>query len=432
MKSTKRLIITLLVLAAMIAPAATAFGKQDKIEIQMTWWGSQTRHDKTIAVIEMYEAENPNIDIIYEFANFTDYWTLLSTKAASDSLPDVMQHDYAYLSEWAAREQLLPLDDYIASGVIDVSQVSQAVLDSGKIDGQTYGISLGSNSQAFILDVDAFAEAGLELPSPDWTWTEFEETVTALHEKLGIWGFGTLLDDEALWKSLQIGHGQWAFSEDGSALGYEDDQPMIDHLNMVMRLQEAEAIPDIETEIELDTAGPEASPLVTGDSAMQYQWSNQVLAVATAAGEGRNFKLWHLPRPDGGQSSNYLKPSMFFSIPASAQHPDEAAAFINFFINDLEANEILAAERGVPTPAPVREHLLPNLDPVMAETFDFLVRVEADSSPVPPPDPPGYADLRTNVYGPQFVDPVRYGELSPEDAVAFFREEANRILAQNE
>jgi multiple sugar transport system substrate-binding protein len=67
----------------------------------------------------------------------------------------------------------------------------------------------------------------------------------------------------------------------------------------------------------------------------------------------------------------------------------------------------------------------------MQETFDFLVRVEADSSPVPPPDPPGYADLRLNVYGPQFVEPVQYGEMTPEEGVQFFREEANRILSQN-
>src|SRR5512147_2098660 len=55
---------------------------------------------------------------------------------------------------------------------------------------------------------------------------------------------------------------------------------------------------------------------------------------------GSSTSTRHLPRPEGGQSSNYLKPSMFFSIPASAKHPDEAAAFLNFFINDLEANEI--------------------------------------------------------------------------------------------
>lgn len=422
--------IVLLLVAALALPAAAIHG-QETIELQITWWGSQTRHDKTIAVIEMFEAEHPNIDIVYEFSNFTDYWTLLSTKAASDSLPDVMQHDYAYLAEWALRGQLMPLDDFIADGTIDVSNIAQSILDSGKIDGQTYGLSLGSNSQAFILDVDAFEAAGLDLPSPNWTWQEFEETVLKLHEELDIWGFGTLLDDEALWKSLQIGHGRWAFSDDGTSLGYDDEQPMIDHLNMILRLQDAGAIPSIEEEIEYDTTGPEGSPLVLGKSAIQYQWSNQVLAVANAAGPDRNFKLWHLPRPEGGQSSNYVKPSMFFSIPATAEHPQEAAMFIDFFTNSLEANEILAAERGVPVSAPVREHLLPNLDPVMAETFDFLVRVEADSSPVPPPDPPGYADLRLNVYGPQFVDVVRFGEMTPEEAVEFFREEANRILAQN-
>lgn len=430
MKVLKTLLVVVM-MAVLVLPATVSHG-QDKIELQMTWWGSQTRHDKTIAVIEMFEAEYPNIDIVYEFSNFTDYWTMLSTKAASDSLPDIMQHDYAYLSEWVSREQLMPLDDFIASGAIDVSDVAQNVLDSGKIDGVTYGISLGSNSQAFILDVDAFAEAGMDLPSPDWTWQEFEETVMALHEKLGIWGFGTLLDDEALWKSIQIGHGRWAFNEDGTALGYEDDQPMIDHLNMILRLQKAGAIPGIEEEAEFAAAtGPEGSPIVLGKSAIQYQWSNQVVAVANAAGPDRHFKLWHLPRPEGGQSSNYLKPSMFFSIPASAKHPEEAAMFINFFTNSLEANEILAAERGVPISAKVREHLLPLLDPVMQETFDFLVRVEADSSPVPPPDPPGYLDIRTNVYDPQFIEPVRYGEMSPEEGAQFFREEANRILSQN-
>lgn len=431
MKSVKSLIIVLVVVIALFAPAATAFGRQDKIELHLTWWGSQTRHDKTIAVIEMFEKQHPNIDITYEFSNFNDYWTLLSTKAASDSLPDVMQHDYAYLSEWASRGQLMPLDDLMSSGAINVSDVAQSVLDSGKINGATYGLCLGVNSQAFILDIDAFQKAGMELPSADWTWKEFEDTVMALHEKLGIWGFGTLLDDEALWKSLQIGLGQWAFNADGTGLGYEDDQPMIDHMNMVMRLQKAGAIPSIEEEVELDTAGPEGSPMVTGKGAIQYQWSNQVLAVSNAAGPDRHLKLWLLPRPVGGQSSNYLKPSMFFSIPATSKHPQEAAMFIDFFTNSLEANDILAAERGVPISAKVRDYLQPKLSPMMQETFDFLVRVQADSSPVPPPDPTGWADIRLNVYGPQFTDPIRYGELSPEDGVAFFREEANRILAQN-
>ena len=39
------------------------------------------------------------------------------------------------------------------------------MLDSGKVNGQVYGISLGTNSQTYILDADAFAKAGIDLPA---------------------------------------------------------------------------------------------------------------------------------------------------------------------------------------------------------------------------------------------------------------------------
>jgi multiple sugar transport system substrate-binding protein len=328
--------------------------------------------------------------------------------------------------------QLMTLDEFIADGTIDLSNVPEGLVAPGMVNGQTYAVSLGVNSQAIIIDTDAFEAAGIELPPTNWTWTQFEEIVMQLHEELGIWGFGSLLADEALWKSLYIGHGGWAFSEDNKSIGYEDDQPYIDYLNMILRLQEAGAIPLVEDEIELDALGPEGSPLVTGDSVMQYQWSNQVIAVTNAAGEGRNFQLWPLPRPEGGQSQNYLKPSMFFAIPAGSEHPEEAAKFISFFTNSMEANEILLAERGVPISSAVREHLQPLVDPVTQMTFDFLTLIESDSSPVPPPDPAGWPEIRDNVFDPLFIEPVRFGELSPEEGMQLLRDEANLILSQNE
>src|SRR5690606_16181917 len=114
-----------------------------------------------------------------------------------------------------------------------------------------------------------------------------------------------------------------------------------------------------------------------------------VIAVYTAAGEDRDLVLHPLPRPEGGQSENYMKPSMYFSVTASCPHPEEAAKFIDFFTNSTEANDILLAERGVPISATVREHLIPQLDPVNAATFEFLGMVAEDASPSFPPDPPG-------------------------------------------
>lgn len=426
--------MTAFLLVALLMLGGVAALAQDTTELQVVWWGSQNRHDRTIQVIEMYEAENPGIDIIYEFAAFGDYWTKLNTQAAGGQLACVMQHDYAYLAEWANRDLLMPLDPFFEAGTIDVSNVDPVYLEGGLVNEQHYGLSLGTNSQSIILDVDAFERAGLELPAPDWTWADFEEIALALHENLGIWGMTSNLaglPDVQLWKSLYLGHGSLPISLDGSELGYTDDQPLIDYFNMILRLQEAGAIPNPDEFADFNAAGIEGSPIVTGDAAMQYQWSNQVVAIFTTAGEDRNFKLWHLPRPEGGQSENYLKPSMFFSITTGCPQPEEAAKFINFFTNDLEANEILFAERGVPISSVVREHLLPMLDVAGAETFDFLSRVELDNSPIYPADPPGFSDLLNNVYTPLVVEPIIYGQITPEEGAAILRSEGNLILAQN-
>jgi multiple sugar transport system substrate-binding protein len=429
----RRKYTTLLLCALLII---TVFGAMptraaDKTEMTITWWGSQDRHDRTIKVINMYMEKNPNLNITYEFANFNDYWVKLNTKAAGGDLPCIMQQDYAYVAEWAKRGLMLPLDDLIKAGTIDTSKIAAASLDGGRVDGKLYAVNLGNNSQSFLLDVDAFKKAGVELPSAQWTWKEFEDIAVKLHEKLGYWAMGPGLEDNQLWKSLYLAQGKWAFSDDGTKIGYEDDKPFVDYLNMIIRLQKAGAAPTQDQVIPFRTMGVEDQPIVKSKSAMAYLWSNQVVAVWKASGEGRNFKLWHLPRPEGGKSENYIKPSQFFSITAKCAIPEEAAKFISFFTNSLEANDILFAERGIPIASTVREHLIPKATPAQAETFDFLSRVEKDNSPIRPPDPKGWNDLLKNVYEPLVIDPVLFGQITPEEAVKILRDQTNVILGKN-
>ena len=402
----------------------------EKVELRIAWWGSQDRHDRTIKVIEMYEAENPNVDITFEFSGWEDYWTKNTTQAAGGNLADVMQQDYARLEEWVSRDLMMPLDDYVESGVIDLSNVPPASIDGGRIDGKLYGINLGNNSQMVILDVDAFEKAGIDLPSQDWTWQDFEEITLKLHEELGIWGIGLGLTNEQLWKSLYLGHGEYAYAEDGSQLGYSDDQILVDYLNMLLRLQDAGAMLSREDELAQFTGvGPENDPIVTEQAVMAIYWSNQITAIQNAAGEDRNFALIHLPRPEGGQPSNYLKPSMFFSITNQAKQPDEAAKFINYFINDTAANEVLLAERGVPISPEIQKALEPLLAKPQQAAFEYVKRVEADSSPIPAPDPAGHGDIVTNVWWPEVIDPVMFGLITPEEGVAQLREMGTQILA---
>ena len=422
----------LLMVTALLFVMGGSVMAQDAQEMRLVWWGSQNRHDRTIAVVELYEAAHPEVDIVYEFASFNDYWTLMNTQAAGGELACVMQQDYAYLAEWARNGLLLPLDSYVESGAIDLSDADSVYTEGGSVDGELFGVSLGTNSQSIIIDTDAFEAAGVELPALDWTWDDFEQIALQLHESSGAWAYGSpSLGDDQIWTAMMVSLGTNPFSEDNTAFGYDNDQPIVDHFSRLLRLQEAGAIMTPEEASQYAT-GPENSPIVVGAAAMQYQWSNQVVAVFSAAGEDRHLRLWPMPRSvDAVGSANYLKPSMFFSISAECDMPDVAADFINFVTNSTEANDILGAERGVPISAAIREHLMPNLDAVGAETFAFLESVAETASPIFPPNPPGYNEIRNNIWIPLFHDPVLYGQLPVEEGVALFRSEAEFVLAGN-
>jgi len=426
----KKLVGCLLVVVMVSSMGLMAFAED--IELRIAWWGSQNRHDRTIKVIEMFMKEHPNIKISYEPSGWNDHWTKMSTQAAGGNLPDIMQQDYARVEEWVEKGMLHPLDELVESGVLDFSNVSEGNLSGGMVNGKLYAVNIGTNSECWLLDVDAFEKAGVALPPQDWTLDDFEKIALEIHEKSGIWGMGDGIDNEQRWKSNYLSSGTWAYSDDGKALGYTDNQLHIDYINMLLRLQEAGAIPSRADEVaEFDGQGVEAKAIVSGKAAMDYMWSNQIVAVWNAAGEDRNIVMVHPPRTKGGTAANYVKPGQFLSVTAHSKHPKEAAMFIDYFTNSVEANKVLLAERGVPISSVVAEGLKPLLTASQLEMFDYMARVEQDSSPLPPPDPIKHAEVIDNVYWPEFMDPILYGQMSVEDGIARFRELASEILAED-
>jgi multiple sugar transport system substrate-binding protein len=413
--------------AAAAAPAAAK--PTGPVTLRFAWWGSQDRHDRTIKAIQMYQDKNPGVTVNYEFAGFQDHLTKMTTQATGGNLPDLMQQDYAWISQWVGNKLLAPMDEYVTDKTIDLSAVQAKTIDGGKIDGKLYALNLGSNSQCMVIDTAAFEKAGVPLPAANWTWPDFEKTVMDLHQKLGYYGAGANLGDQQLWKSLYLGLGKWGFSKDGKALGYDDDQPLVEYFKMLLRLQDAQAIPNVQDEIaQWRTASVEALPIVPGKSAIESMWSNQLVAVWTAAGADRKFKLAPLPRPQGGSSENYFKPSQFISITTQSKQPKEAAKFVNFITNDIDANKILLGERGVPIAPAVLEAIKPLSTPSQVEVLDYMSRIEKDVAPLPPPDPAAQPKLIDNIYNPQLRDPVLLGKAKPEDAVAQYRKDATELL----
>jgi multiple sugar transport system substrate-binding protein len=139
----------------------------------------------------------------------------------------------------------------------------------------------------------------------------------------------------------------------------------------------------------------------------------------------RNFKLLPLPRIKDGISPVYMKPSQYFSITSSCPYPVQAARFIDFFTNNVEANKILGGERGVPVATKVLAALKPTLSPMAAESFELIERATAYATQLPPNDPPAW----TTIFTPRVARPIMAEELTPKDGVERFRTEASAVLA---
>ena len=126
----------------------------DKITLRMAWWGSQTRHDATNKVIEMYEEANPNVDIEAEFYDFDSYFTKLDTLVAANDTWDIFQMGGNFPKY---ENSIETLGGYIEDGVIDVSDTTDAFLKTTQNNnGDQMGISVGTNTYGIAYDPAMF------------------------------------------------------------------------------------------------------------------------------------------------------------------------------------------------------------------------------------------------------------------------------------
>ncbi|GAA3329103.1 hypothetical protein GCM10020331_075780 [Ectobacillus funiculus] len=85
---------------------------------------------------------------------------------------------------------------------------------------------------------------------------------------------------------------------------------------------------------------------------------------------------------------------MFFSVPKSSKHKEEAAKFIDFFTNSVEANKLIKGDRGVPVSAKVADAIKPELSEEAKKVFfEYVEQASQHASEADPPDPLGSAEV---------------------------------------
>ena len=391
--------------------------------MRMIFWGNQDRADRTYQVIDLF-AEKTGISITGEFLAFGDYWTKVATQTAGGTTPDILQMDGAgrYVAEYASRGAIAPLDEFIGNE-LDFSDFDQDQLDAGKVDGTLYAVSLGSNAFGMIANTQPFEAAGVEIPGPQTTLDD----LYAIGEAFKTAGLDLAVTDDrsGSWAALENWlrqNGKSLYTPEGD-LGF-DEADMMGWLALWKGFRDAGIC--VAADVQAMADGPATSPLITGKSASMAEFSNLLLAHQALMPSRlvlTNFPRVALDKPGG----YYRRPSMFISIASTSERKADAARFINFFVNDIEANKILNAERGIPPSAAVRAGIAETLNDASKAAVSYVGGLEPLLSPPPPQSPSGGGEVNEALL-PAATQEVAFGVQTPEAAAASFIAAAREAL----
>lgn len=397
----------------------------------MAWWGNQTRNERTQKIIDLYSEQNPGVTIDGQFSEFNDYWQKLATAAAGHSMPDIVQMDYKYLNQYVTNRLLVDLTPYIEDGTINTADCNQDVLNSGSVNGGLYALCNGINSPALLYNKTLLDENGITVKD-NMTLDEFIDVCKEVYEKTG-YKTNLCYNQNEQWIEYFLRADDIVLYEDGK-LGGDSYEPYADFFKLYEDGLKDGYVIDPSVFAERSIGSVEQDPLVYGSSPETMSWcafaySNQLTATVSAAPEGTEIGLTTWPSADP-KKSDYLKPSQFFAISTDSKNPEEAAKILNFITNDVDCNNILLGERGIPLSSKTAEAIAPNLDETTQKVITFVNDVvSANSSQVNPPSTNGASEVNDLIN--KLQEQVCYGQLSAEDAGKQLFEQGNQIMAEN-
>lgn len=391
-------------------------------KLRVLWWGTQARHDSTIKVLDMYKEKNEGVEFEPEFMGYSGYYEKIATLAAANNWPDIMQFDMIGITPYIRSGRLLDLGTLTESGALDLSDVPETVVDGGRANGTLYALPLGINTYAFGYKPEVLKKAGIEEISREWTWDDLEEICAEIVDKTDI------VPTEGLSSSMFHYYlrqkGKTLYNSEGTGLGYDDDNLFVEYFDKCLKYIEKGW--SVAPEKAVASNSIEDSEFAKGNVAFAFNWSNSLASMQ----ETLDIDLKLLPMPgDGKTQAMYTKPTLYFAVAADTKEAEEAGKFLSYFINDIEANTILNADRGVPVSSKVQEALKASLSPAQQNSFEYIEYVTEHSTAMDPLPPECNNELETLLT--ELDEQMMFGRITTKDAAAKFRKEAEAIFARS-
>lgn len=410
--------------------------EKDPVTIRTAVWGGEARFKLYDQVFALYEDEFPHVTIQKEYLAWSDYWVKKATQAAGNNLPDMTNISWYSIREYADRGMYVNLEPYVESGVIDIDNFLDLVLDTGKVDGVLYGVPIGVSIDGLMANKTLIESVGGQIPAFEVSYDDFINYVLDLQTKLpaGIYAITDQGRDQkqaATWIRQQ--YGVEFYADDGRSLGFPKEA-LKEWMEMWQVWREAGAVVPAEVSAELAGGDPWADTVQAREWVCLWFAPNNQLTIFQLYAEGQIVIGRQPYSATGPQKWGEILLTTCFGIASNSTIPDETAHLVNWFPHSIEGNRIFNADQGFVGVPEVVDMLVDKWEAEEPQKVEFFnhANAVATSNPAVAPTIP-WAVGHTAVVGAfeRQYDEVRYGQKSIDQMVDDFFAEANELLADN-
>jgi len=211
-------------------PVNPTLAQETKLTINGRTGSNQEQFE---ALIALYRESHPDVSIEGQYFSGAnqEYFQKLAVLFAGGTEADIVfLTSIEGYYDYAARGQLLNLDDLIARDAVDLSEWFAAAIEMDKVDGSTYALPLWAHPSIVGLyyNQDLLDAAGIGTPDDTWTLDTLLDNAEALTKRQGraVEQFGLSPAHEYFNGLTQLvdSYGGDALSEDGTTLTLDSEE----------------------------------------------------------------------------------------------------------------------------------------------------------------------------------------------------------------
>ncbi len=329
------------------APAGTDNAGTEQVNLSLSWWGGDTRHDATMKAVDKFMETYPNIKVTYTYDAWTGWEDKMSTSFYANTAPDVNQINWNWITSFSSDGSKF-LDLNTVSDTLDLTQFDQAALEQCTVSGELQAVPVSMTGRIFFWNKATFDKAGISVPT---TFAELKAAAATFQEKLGADYYPLVVGEydrfilmvyylESVYGKAWVENNTLNYTKEEIQKGYE----------WIQSLEADKIIPSIETILGDGAESIDKNPnFADGHYAGIFEWDTGAPKYDSILKEsGGELVVGNFFKDLGEFQGGFAKVSLGFAISETCKNPKEAAMLVNFLLNEEAGVELMASERGVP------------------------------------------------------------------------------------